>query len=162
VLNSGGIAYNPATDFGSPLCSIAGNRLPLVPETQGSLLLTYAQPFAGDKEFFVSGSYTHEGSKYVQVHNLAETGDTNMLGLRLGVRSERWSLTAFGRNLTDEDTIPLATRWFDLRYGGCTAGQNCRGLAGTAPANADRGSPRSFFGALRKGRTFGAELSYSF
>lgn len=162
VLNSGGIAYNPATDFGSPLCSIKGNRLPLVPETQGSLLVTYAQPFAGDKEFFVSGSFTHEGSKYIQVHNLAETGDTNMLGLRLGVRSERWSITAFGRNLTDEDTIPLATRWFDLRLGGCTAGQNCRGLAGIAPANADRGSPRSFFAALRKGRTFGAELSYSF
>jgi outer membrane receptor protein involved in Fe transport len=162
VLNSGGIAYNPATDFGSPLCDISGNRLPLTPETQGSLLLTYERPVADDMSFLVSGTYSYEGSKFVQVHNLAETGDTHLLGLRVGLSGDQWSFIAFGRNLTDEDTIPLATRWFDLRYGGCTTGGACRGLAGTAPANADRGSPRAFFGALRKGRTFGFEVRYKF
>lgn len=162
VLNSGGVAYNPATDFGSPLCDISGNRLPLTPKTQGSVLLSYERPLGGDMSLLVSGSYTYEGSKFVQVHNRAETGDTNLLGLRVGLTTERWSVIAFGRNLTDEDTIPLATRWFDLRYGGCTTGGACRGLAGTAPANADRGSPRAFFGALRKGRTYGVEVRYSF
>lgn len=156
VLNSGGIAYQPSF-FGSPLCSIAGRRLPLAPETQGNIVLSYERPISDDLNFFATGTFTHEGSKFVQVHNLAETGDTNMLGLRLGVKTEQWSLTAFGRNLTDEDTIPLATRWFDLRYGSAP-----RGLAGTAPANADLGSPRGLFAALRKGRTFGVEVSYSF
>jgi hypothetical protein len=81
-----------------------------------------------------------------------------MLGLRLGVRKgDRWTIAAFGRNLTDEDTIPLATRWFDLRYGFAP-----RGLAGFIPAGSDGGSPRGFFAALRKGRTFGAEVRYSF
>mgnify|MGYP002785327435 CR=1 FL=1 len=158
VLNSGGIAYNPLTDFGSPLCDISGNRLPLTPETQANLVLTYERPFGADMAFFTTGTFTHEGSKYVQVHNLAETGETNLLGLRIGVKKgERWTLTAFGRNLTDEDTIPLATRWFDLRYGFAP-----RGLAGFIPAGADGGSPRAFFGALRKGRTFGAEFRYNF
>ena len=156
VLNSGGIAYQPAF-FGSPLCDISGNRLPLTPETQGNVVLTYERPIAGDLTFLASGSFTHEGSKFVQVHNLAETGEANMLGLRLGVKNDQWSIFAYGRNLTDEDTIPLATRWFDLRYG-----SGARGLAGTAPANADLGSPRGFFGALRKGRTVGLEVSYSF
>jgi outer membrane receptor protein involved in Fe transport len=156
VLNSGGIAYRPDF-FGSPLCDISGNRLPLTPKTQGNVVLTYERPIAGDLSLLVSGSYTHEGSKFVQVHNLAETGDANMLGLRLGVKSENWSITAYGRNLTDEDTIPLATRWFDLRYGFAP-----RGPAGFIGAGADGGSPRAFFGALRKGRTLGVELSYAF
>ena len=156
VLNSGGVAYQPSF-FGSALCNIAGRRLPLTPETQGNVVLTYERPVSDSLSFVASGTFTHEGSKFVQVHNLAETGDTNMLGLRLGVKSDDWSVTAYGRNLTDEDTIPLATRWFDLRYG-----SGPRGLAGTAPAGYDSGSPRALFAALRKGRTFGIEVSYSF
>jgi outer membrane receptor protein involved in Fe transport len=156
VLNSGGVAYQPSF-FGSPLCNIAGRRLPLTPETQGNFVLTYERPMSDNLSFVASGTFTHEGSKFVQVHNLAETGDTNMLGLRLGVKSDQWSLTAFGRNLTDEDTVPLATRWFDLRYG-----SGARGLAGIAPAGSDLGTPRALFSALRKGRTFGVEVSYSF
>ena len=156
VLNSGGVAYQPSF-FGSPLCNIAGRRLPLTPETQGNVVLTYERPMSDSLSFVASGTFTHEGSKFVQVHNLAETGDTNMMGLRFGVKSDDWSITAYGRNLTDEDTIPLATRWFDLRYG-----SGPRGLAGVAPANSDLGSPRALFSALRKGRTFGVEVSYSF
>ncbi|MGA1463849.1 MAG: TonB-dependent receptor [Steroidobacteraceae bacterium] len=165
VLNSGGIAYNNNTDFGSEACSIKGNRLPLVPETQASLLVSYERPMSNDMRFFVNGTYTHEGSKYVQVHNLAETGETNLLGLRLGVKGgDRWTVALFGRNLTDEDTIPLATRWFDLRYGSCPSSpaSPCAGLAGAAPLNADRGLPRAFFSALRKGRTYGAEFRLNF
>jgi outer membrane receptor protein involved in Fe transport len=156
VLNSGGFAYQPSF-FGSPLCSLAGRRLPLTPETQGNVVLTYERPMSDSLSFVASGTFTHEGSKFVQVHNLAETGDTNMLGVRLGVKSDQWSLTAYGRNLTDEDTVPLATRWFDLRYG-----LGPRGLAGVAPTGYDAGSPRALFSALRKGRTFGVEVSYSF
>jgi outer membrane receptor protein involved in Fe transport len=156
VLNSGGFAYQPSF-FGSPLCSLAGRRLPLTPETQGNVVLTYERPMSDSLSFVASGTFTHEGSKFVQVHNLAETGDTNMLGVRLGVKSDQWSLTAYGRNLTDEDTVPLATRWFDLRYG-----SGPRGLAGVAPTGYDAGSPRALFSALRKGRTFGVEVSYSF
>lgn len=165
VLNSGGVRYNPSTDFGSAACSIQGNRLPLVPETQASLLVSYERPLRSNLRLVVNGTLTHEGSKFVQVHNLAETGDTNLLGLRLGVKGgESWSVTVFGRNLTDEDAIPLATRWFDLRHGSCPAStaSPCAGLAGTAPLAADRGLPRAFFGALRKGRTYGAEFRLNF
>jgi iron complex outermembrane receptor protein len=163
VLNSGGIAYVPALHAGSPLCDISGNRLPLTPETQGNVVLTYERPMSDSLSFVASGTFTHEGSKFVQVHNLAETGDTNMLGLRFGVKSDDWSITAYGRNLTDEDTIPLATRWFDLRYGGAaTPAANTTGRLGRVGTGADTGSPRGFFAALRKGRTFGVEVSYSF
>ncbi len=68
------------------------------------------------------------------------------------------------RNLTNEQAIPLATRWFDLRYGAGT-----RGLPPAAsvrfdgrPALIETGTPRGFFGTLRKGRTFGVEAIFAF
>ncbi len=163
VLNSGGIAYRPG-DFGSPNCDISGNRLPLTSKTQASVLLSHGRPLAQGLMLFSNLTYSYEGSKYVQVHNLAETGSTSLLGARFGVRGERWSVAAYGRNLTNEDTVPMATRWFDLRYGGCppSPAAPCSGPSGTAPLTADRGSPRAFFTSLRKSRTFGIEARYSF
>ena len=158
TLNSGGLrisnAANP-TAAEAPLCSIAGNRIPLGSPWQANAAIDFRQPFGTDSEWFVNVNGSYEDSKFVQVHNLAETGETFLLNARLGVQFGAFEIAAFGRNLTDEDTIPLATRWFDLRHGIGTTGIP----AGT---NADTSFPRAFFGALRKGRTFGAEASFRF
>jgi outer membrane receptor protein involved in Fe transport len=134
-------------------------------------VLNYDAPtqFGAGVSLISNFSVTYEGNKYVQVHNLAETGETTLVNLRLGIRSDDgWSIVAFGRNLTDEDTIPLATRWFDLRTGTL---RSCATFAApcvpTSPpqgtvGGADVGSPRAFFGAPRRGRTFGLEFNYDF
>ena len=158
TLNAGGLkisdALNP-TAAEAPLCSIAGKRLPLGSPWQANGAIDFRQPVGGNSEIFANVNGSYEASKYVQVHNLAETGDTFLLNARVGLQFGAFEIAAFGRNLTDEDTIPLATRWFDLRYGIGT-----RGIpTGT---NADTSFPRAFFGALRKGRTFGAEASFKF
>lgn len=171
TLNTGGIVYDPALGTVKE-CSISGNRYPLAPEETASLALNYDAPLAGGHGLNLIGNFstTYEGSKYIQVHNLAETGNTTLVNLRVGVRSDNgWSIVAFGRNLTDNDTIPMATRWFDLRTGSaricsatvttnCIPAQPTPGRAG----GGDTGSPRAFFGALRKGRTFGLEFTYDF
>ncbi len=176
VLNSGGYAYPAALAATNAdvqaKCSIAGHRLPLVPKVQSSLSLTYDRAINDSWSFVGSTTGTYESSKFVQVHNLAETGTTTEIGLRLGLRNEHWSITAYGKNLTDEDSIPMATRWFDLRYGTCSAAQ-CRGPAGVTPAattplstpaayGADRGTVRGLFYGLRKGRSFGIDVRYDF
>jgi outer membrane receptor protein involved in Fe transport len=137
-------------------CSIAGNRYPLTSEHQASVDFDL-RPFRFESgaEFFVQGNVSYESSKYVQVHNLAETGDTTLVGGRFGVEGENWTLAAFGRNLTDEDTITLATRWLQMPY---VAGAG----PSTAPTTASRSAPRAFFGGLRPGRTFGVELRYRY
>jgi outer membrane receptor protein involved in Fe transport len=172
TLNTGGIVYNPALGT-VPECNISGNRYPLAPEETASLAFNYDAPLAAGHGLNLIGNFstTYEGSKYVQVHNLAETGSTTLVNLRVGVRSDDgWSIVAFGRNLTDVDTIPMATRWFDLRTGAAricnttTITTNCIPATPT-PGRAgggDTGSPRAFFGALRKGRTFGLEFTYDF
>ena len=188
TLNTGGLIYNPALGT-VPECNIEGNRYPLVPEQMASMSLNYDAPLGmGEGLALISNfSVSYEGSKYVQVHNLAETGATTLVNLRLGVRSDDgWQVVAFGRNLTDSDTIPMATRWFDLTTGGANnsvpPGSPCSpavslvpcGPPATSPAGypvtgapgraggADVGSPRAFFGALRPGRTFGIEFRYDF
>jgi outer membrane receptor protein involved in Fe transport len=171
TLNTGGIVYDP--NLGTvPECNISGNRYPLAPEQTASMALNYDAPLAaGNGLNLISNfSVSYEGSKYIQVHNLAETGETTLVNLRVGLRSDNgWSLVAFGKNLTDVETIPMATRWFDLRTGSariCSATVTTPCIPATpTPGRAgggDTGSPRAFFGALRKGRTFGLEFTYDF
>jgi len=188
VLNSGGVVYDPTLGTVKE-CNIKGRQYPLGSEQQASFALNYDAPMrSGNGLNWISNfGMSYESSKYVQVHNLAETGDTTLVNLRLGIRSDDgWSIVAFGRNLTDADTIPLATRWFDLRTGSANnsvpPGAPCNpaislvpcGPPATSPAGypvtgspgraggADTGSPRGFFGALRKGRSFGIEFRYDF
>lgn len=169
LTSGGGLFNNPAAqtgvDFtglfpgsGPASCSIEGRRFPLTSEHQASgfvrLDFRNAGPFESD--FFVSSDLTYESSKFVQVHNKAETGDATILGARFGFQTDRWTLSAYGQNLNDEDSIAIATRWLQGPYYSTGFSPN------TAPVTASRGAPRAFFGTLRRGPQYGAELRVRF
>lgn len=139
-------------------CSIAGNRIPLTSEHQLSVNGELRAPLGqnGSLEWFARADYTYESSKYVQVHNLAETGSASILGAQLGIESGNWTLLAYGRNILDEDSIVMATRWLQTPYLSTGFSPN------TAPVNAARGAPRAFFGTLRRGASYGVEARYRF
>ncbi len=169
IFRSGGLRPNfdtrNPTAAGLALCDISGNRLPLGSPWLVNGSVNYEREIGGNGlSFYFNSNFSYEASKYVQVHNLAETGDTFLLNARFGVRTDNFTIALFGRNLTNEDSIPLATRWFDLRYGAGT-----RGLPAAStvtfdgrPAQIETGTPRGFFGALRRGRTFGIEATVNF
>jgi outer membrane receptor protein involved in Fe transport len=146
--------------------SIVGNRIPLVPENQASFNVDYSRELgANGMEFFASADVSYESSKFVQVHNRAETGDTTLVGGRFGLSGERWTLAVWGKNLTDEDSIPIATRWFDVFQGSAASVglTNPVPPATTGPATGiDTGSPRAFFYSPRRGRTIGVELKLNY
>lgn len=170
ILTSGGGNFNdPANETGVDFsglfpgagpasCSIAGRKFPLTSEHQASAFLradfAQAGPFSSD--FFVSADVSYESSKFVQVHNLAETGDATILGARFGFETDDWTLAVYGQNITDEDSIAIATRWLQTPYFITAFSPN------TAPATASRSAPRGFFGTLRRGPQFGAELRVRF
>jgi iron complex outermembrane recepter protein len=167
TLNSGGLIYNVALGT-VPECDISGKKLPLGSPHIFNGSFAYEEE-AGDSglTWFVSGNFSYEASKYVQTDNLAETGDALLMNARFGIRGEKWSISAFGRNLTNEDSVILATRWFDLRYGAFNTAAVPPALrqpvpGQTRPGFVDTGSPRAFFGTLRKGRSFGIEGTYAF
>lgn len=167
TLSSGGGTYDNATNTGTDFtsafpgsgpasCDISGNKFPLTSEHQASLFVRYdlanSGPFGSD--FFASTDLTYESSKFVQVHNLAETGDATLLGARAGFETDRWTLSLYGQNLTDEDSITMATRWLQTPY--IFAGLN------VAPTGSSKSAPRAFFGSLRRGPSYGAELKVRF
>lgn len=165
TLNTGGLralfdTRNP-TPAQLALCSIAGNRLPLGSPHQISASAFLDYPVSPTLDLVGSLAFSFEDSKYVQVHNLAKTGTTELLNARLGLKGERWEVALFGRNLLDEDSIPLATRWFDLRHGFAPRDIPFGQLAAQRQA-ADTGLPRGFFAPLRKGRQVGIEVSFDF
>jgi len=159
VLTPGSSAPGTGTSFFGQTgnCSIAGNRIPLTSEHQFSVNGELRAPFgtAGAMEWFVRSDLTYESSKYVQVHNLAQTGDATLLGAQIGLQGENWTLLAYGRNMLDEDSIVMATRWLQTPYF-TFASPN------TAPAGATTGAPRAFFGTLRRGAAYGVEARYHF
>ena len=67
----------------------------------------------GAGEWFVGGDIRYEGSKYAQVHNFAETGSRTTVGAQAGYRTDRWAVTVWGKNLTDDDTAMDILRYVD-------------------------------------------------
>ena len=166
TLTSGGGNYNQATNVGTDFsslfpgagpasCDISGNRFPLTSEHQASGFVRYEHPLSDDGLFFATANLSYESSKFVQVHNRAETGDATLLGARVGFGRDNWTLSAYGTNILDEDSVTMATRWLMTPYF-TFATRN------VAPTTANRSAPRAFFGSLRQGPQFGLELKLDF
>ena len=150
-------AYDPDGRYmeGAGNCSIAGKRAPLTSEHQLSAHYRLDYDVSGDVQGFFNVDMTYESSKFIQVHNLAETGDSITVGAQVGFTTDDWTIRIIGTNLTDDDTLPIATRWFDVLQGESFNGDSA-GVDGNSLG------PRAFLRSFRKGRSFGLKVSRSF
>jgi len=164
TLTSGGGELQPggesaSADFtGAGDCSIEGKQFPISSKHQASAFFNWYLPAGGENEWFVTGDVTYESKKYVQVHNLAYAPAATIAGLRVGYQTPNWRVSAFARNLFDEDSVIIATRWLAIPYVSPGFSLN---TASFVPGAAT-GAPRAFFTTLRRGRQIGLEVSYSF
>ena len=136
------------------LGDVSGNRVPRVPEHMASLMLHYEQPLSDWGDWYLTGDYTYESSRFAQEHNLIETGDRNLVGLRTGLARKSWDLSVWVRNLFDDDTPVDIQRYFDRRSGTLESFPQ----QGSRPSS----SPRGFGISLPRGRQIGATLRYRF
>ena len=159
TLTSGGGRFNgdPATSLnpnGAGDCSVEGHQFPMGSRHQASAWIDWAQPFGAGREFFGNVNVSYESKRYTQLHQLSYTGAATLLGARIGIRGENWSAALVGRNLGNEDSAILATRWLQSplihRFT----------LRSAAPAGADTGMPRAFFALPRRERQLGLEFTY--
>ena len=156
--------------------SVEGNQTPRSPKHQASLRTMYSIQM-GEGEWFVGGDIRYEGSKFAQVHNLAETGSRTTVGAQAGYRTDRWELSVWGKNLTDDDTAMDILRYIDTRAyvsaGGppCSVvspafnpAANCGGFFAWSATNIGGGSitPRGFGITLPRGRQIGATIRFNF
>ena len=94
--------------------SIVGKQTPNTPKHTGAITTTYRAAAGARWQWFVSGDLTYESTRYAQVHNFAETGDTTKVNLRLGLDGERWSAWLWGRNLFENRSANSVIRLIDL------------------------------------------------
>ena len=93
-VNTGAVALTVNND---------GNALPDTPEASFNLALTYEQPLFGSTSLFARAAYRYVDMMYFDTENYIENaGASSYLDLRLGLRSERWNIVAFGDNVNDE------------------------------------------------------------
>lgn len=154
----GGFTGDEATSLnpnGQGDCSIEGNQFPMGSKHQASGYVDFGFPITDGLRFIGNVNVSYESKRFTQVHNEAYTGASTLVGARLGVAGENWSATLIGRNLTDEDSAVLATRWLQLPYASFSS-------LNVAPADADRSFPRAFFALPRRERQLGLEFTYEF
>ena len=94
---------------------VAGKRVPRAPQYNGYAVVQYAVPLSAGLELTLGGDVVYEGSKFAQVHNLIETGSRTYLNARIGLEGDAWSVTLWGKNLTDDDTGLDILRYIDSR-----------------------------------------------
>ena len=103
-----------------------GNNLPQAPEESGNLGAELAFPIAGNLQLVsrIDWQYTGEmwfhtlqgeqtptiwnaffGPGYNQDFSQSARDSFSLLDLRVGIEAENWSVTAWGRNLTDEEYL---------------------------------------------------------
>lgn len=82
-----------------------GNRAPFVPKVTGNLGLTHvAELGAPGLQLVTNVSYEHRGSQHFNSRNSfgSERDALNLLDARIALQAERWSISLWGKNLTDE------------------------------------------------------------
>lgn len=137
------------------LGDVSGNRLPRVPVNTAAAVLDYRRDLSRLGTGFLIADWSFESSRFAQEHNLLETGDRHLVGLRLGIDAGVWELTFWGKNLLDDDTPVDIQRHFDLQSGFLPSFPQ-------AGDDSPSGSPRGFGVTLPRGRQYGATLRMRF
>ncbi|MCB1596554.1 MAG: TonB-dependent receptor [Gammaproteobacteria bacterium] len=154
--------FTTLSNYYNEFGDVSGKQSPRVPENQFALFTRYDIPFSWGS-MFVGADYTFEESKYSQEHNLIETGDRNLLGARIGANWQNWQLTAWVKNLTDDDTPLDILRYIDRQASSGGALPSCTASGGTAAQCVSTSTSGRGFGlTLQPGRQVGATLSYKF
>lgn len=123
--------------------SLKGCDLPRSPEFQGALGVTWSRALASGGEFSVRGDYFYRSEQFFTQFNrdLVSQDSYSLLNARVtyAAPESRWSITAYGNNLADEDYF-------------VTVFESGVSVPGTVVPGAIMGAPR----------TYGVTLDYDF
>jgi len=126
---------------------ITGKRPPLVSEHLASAGLRYeSDPMRNGFSIFGSADVTYRGEFFEQVHNNITIPAATRLDLQLGLQSDAFRLSVWGRNLFDDDTPQGVLRYVDF----------------PAPVSPSGDRPRAFAVTATEKATYGVTLSARF
>ena len=134
--------------------SIAGQRIPRQARHMASFFIDYTVPINDSWDVFSSLGGTYESSRFAQVQNLAETGDSFELDARIGITNGTFRLSFYGENINNEDAVLSVLRFVDANA--------MQGPGGTLVFSPEELFPRGFQASQRPGARWGIEASVSF
>ena len=91
-----------------------GNQLFWAPEYTASFVANYEQQVMNGMNGFARVEVLYESTKYATEANLYETGDRELVNLRVGVDQDRYRVELYVANLFDNDTYYNVSRNTDL------------------------------------------------
>ena len=118
---SDGAALGP-----NPEDSVAGNPTVSTPEKSWTLGWNAYKPLDGGKELFFRGNYSYSSdmefdpdaplaaTQAASNRRLLPFTESKTLNATLGIRSENWEISVWGRNLTDEYVVTNGASVTDL------------------------------------------------
>lgn len=141
--------------------NLKDNYSPNVPKHSVVLGAYATAPVTDELEFFLSPDFAFNSKRYQSANNLAWMGNSKLLNLRAGLRAANWTLTAYVKNLLDDDT-PLAVLDF-INFGLVPENEPRIQYPMNQYGNLlnDR-DPRLFSISPQRGRDYGVEFQYRF
>lgn len=152
---------------------LSGNYVPGVPKHTVILGANVTAPLSSGLTLFITPDFVLNSKRYTSANNFAWIGNDTTLNLRAGVEAERWTLTGYVRNLTDDNTPVSVLDFFNfgsveiqpLRDAGLIdAYGNLRNSPITgADSDVDNAKDPRLYGINpKRGRDVGVEFQYRF
>lgn len=83
---------------------LSGNTIPNSPQHNVVFGFDASTQVSTNLEGFMRSDFLYESKRYTSSSNFGYIGERKIVNLRLGLRTERWTLTGYVRNLTNDDT----------------------------------------------------------
>jgi iron complex outermembrane receptor protein len=109
----GGTLTPAARALNNELGDVSGNKAPRTPKHNLALSQLYQAPIYSELEWFLRNDFLYESKKYSSPANLNWTPEQWTWNARLGLESEKWSVSFYVDNVTDEKS-PLQIQSFPL------------------------------------------------
>lgn len=100
--------YNSPQQKPDGTCDLSGETLPFAPDWSGNLFLLFQYDLDWGSYFFRGDWYGTSDQNIDTKLNPVMEESISLFGLSTGLRTERWELTLWGKNITDETDRMLA------------------------------------------------------
>ena len=82
--------------------TVIGNEAPLVSRSTFNVGGQFTQPLGGELDLTLRADYQRTGRTWWEPYNTTSRDPISLIDARVGLRTEQWSVTAWGRNLGNE------------------------------------------------------------
>jgi iron complex outermembrane recepter protein len=99
----GSVGYTDSEITGMEDASVVGNQAPLVSDWTYNAGAQWRQPLGDKLALALRADYRHVGRTWWEPYNVTSRDPIDLVDLRLGLEGEKWAVTAWSTNLTDEE-----------------------------------------------------------